>query len=274
MAKTDPWNATDSQDDAVLDVMIDRLEMRGTYPPFVGMLNDYLDAMRIDEAGTVLDLGCGTGIASRAIARRSGFAGELTGIDLSEYLVRAARTLAEREGVSGRCTFLAGDSHALDLPDAGFDAVVAHTLFSHLTDPAQVLAEALRLVRPGGPIAVFDGDYASLTFELDDPAASGPADARFIAAVVAQPRVMRRMPRLARAAGLEIEAVLPGVITETGTGDFWLSGVQAFRKLGPSSGVATAAEADAWVGALEDASARGVFFGSSNYYAYILRRPR
>jgi len=74
-------------------------------------------------------------------------------------------------------------------------------------------------------------------------------------------------------AGLEIEAVLPGIITETGKGEFWLSGVQAFRKLGPSSGVATAEEADAWVSALEQASADGVFFGSSNYYAYVLRRP-
>ncbi len=270
---TDPWNATDSQEDAVLDVMIDRLEMRGTYPPFVSMLNDYLDRMEIDSAGTVLDLGCGTGIASRVIAQRPGFSGGLTGIDLSAYLVEAAKKLAERDGVADRCRFLAGDSHALDLADAGFDAVVAHTLFSHLTDPAQVLEEAVRLVRPGGRIAVFDGDYASLTFELDDPEASGPADARFISAVVAQPRVMRRMPRLARAAGLEIEAVLPGIITETGTGEFWLSGVQAFRKLGPSSGVATEDEADAWVSALEDASERGVFFGSSNYYAYILRRP-
>lgn len=270
---TDPWNATDRQDHRILDVMIDRLEMRGSHPPFVRMLDAYLDGMAIDRAGTVLDLGCGTGVASRVIAARPGFGGHVTGIDLSDYLVDAARRLAERDGVAGRITFRAGDSHALGLGDASFDAIVAHTLFSHLSDPTAALHEARRLVKPGGRIAVFDGDYASLTFELDDPAASAAGDARFIAAVVAQPRVMRRMPRLAKDAGLEIEAVHADMITETGTGAFWLSGVQGFRSLGPSSGMATPEEADAWVSELEVASENGVFFGSSNYYAYVLRRP-
>lgn len=273
MGKTDPWNATNTQAAHVLDTMIQRLEMRGTYAPFLQMLDEYLDAMRIDDADEVLDLGCGTGIAARVIARRPGFAGRITGIDMSDYLVQAARGFAEREGIADRTSFLTGDSHGLDLPNARFDAVVAHTLFSHVSDPAATLAECRRLVRPGGHVAVFDGDYASLTFELEDAAASACADARFIDAVVAQPRVLRQMPRLARAAGMLIEAVFPSVIAETGEGDFWLSAVQAFRALGPSSGAATAEEAEAWVEALEAASQAGVFFGSSNYYAYVMRRP-
>lgn len=257
----------------MLDTMIARLEMRGTYPAFVDMLGQYLDAMAIDSARQVLDLGCGTGIASRMIAKRPGFAGHITGIDLSEYLVAAAAACAERDGVSERTTFLAGDSHSLSLPEASFDAVVAHTLFSHLTDPATVLAEAKRLVRPGGLITVFDGDYASQTFELADAARAAKFEALFISAVVAQPRVMRQMPRLAKSEGMEVVAVLPSIIAEAGTGEFWLSGVQAFRKLGPRSGLVTEAEADAWVSELEAASEAGVFFAASNYYAYILRRP-
>jgi ubiquinone/menaquinone biosynthesis C-methylase UbiE len=48
--------------------------------------------------------------------------------------------------------------------DGEFDIVILHTLISHADDPARVLGEARRVVRPGGTVAVFDGDYASLTF--------------------------------------------------------------------------------------------------------------
>src|SRR4029079_2593868 len=98
------------------------------------MLQQYVDAMRIDSAETVLDLGCGTGVAARAIARRPGFHGRVTGIDLSPYFVASAQRLAEAENIA-RIDFRVGDSQSLSLPDAGFDAVVVHTLISHVNDP-------------------------------------------------------------------------------------------------------------------------------------------
>ena len=64
--------------------------------------------------------------------------------------------------------FIVGDAHDLDFAAASFDAVVAHTLLSHVRDPLAVLAEAARVVRPGGTVAIFDGDYASLTFGSSD----------------------------------------------------------------------------------------------------------
>ena len=57
----------------------------------------------------------------------------------------------------------------VDFPAASFDAVIAHTVLSHVSDPFAVLEEAARVVRPGGVVAVFDGDYASLTFGCSDP---------------------------------------------------------------------------------------------------------
>lgn len=273
MAQNDPWGTTNDQDTATLDAMIARLEMRAAFPPFIEMLDQYLGAMGIDRAASVLDMGCGTGFAARRIAARPGFSGRITGVDLSDYFVAAAARIASEEGVGGKIDFMAGDTHDLALADGAFDAVVAHTLFSHLDDPVRVLAEAARLVRPGGLLAVYDGDYASMTFELEDSAHASRTEQIFIASVVAQPRVLRRMPRLARDAGLEVVEVMPWIIAEAGEGDFWLSGVGAFRKLGPRSGLVTEAEANAWVDELEQASREGVFFGASNYYAYILKRP-
>jgi predicted TPR repeat methyltransferase len=73
MKSSDPHAETDRLDDSLLQVIATRLETRGRHPEFEKMLIDYLNAMHIDTARTVLDMGCGTGVAARAIARR--FAG-------------------------------------------------------------------------------------------------------------------------------------------------------------------------------------------------------
>lgn len=59
---------------------------------------------------------------------------------------------------------------------------------------------------------------------------------------------------------------------EIGRADFWSSAVEAYRRLIPKAGVMTEDEADAWAAALRRDSEAGVFFGSSNYYAYVARR--
>ena len=61
--------------------------------------------MCIDDARLVLDAGCETGLAALTIVRRPGFSGRVRGIDLSPYLVEAARRLAAEEGVAGRIDF-------------------------------------------------------------------------------------------------------------------------------------------------------------------------
>ena len=171
--------------------MVSRLEVRGRHRFFQKVLDEYLDAMGVDPADTVLDMGCGTGVAARTIARRALFSGRVTCIDLSPYLVSAARRLADEEGLGTRVECLPGDTRDLDIHDGSFDAVVAHTLVSHVEQSLTVIKEAGRDIKPGGLIGIFDGDYASLTFALDDPAQSKKYDEAVINAVVTSPRVMR-----------------------------------------------------------------------------------
>lgn len=270
---SDPFRITDELEDVLLHVMASRLEVRGRHRFFQMVLGEYLDAMGVDLADTVLDMGCGTGVAARTIARRANFSGRVTGIDLSLYLVRAARRLADEEGLGSRVEFLPGDTRDLDIRDGSFDAVVAHTLVSHVEVPLTVIEEAGRVVRPGGTIAIFDGDYASLTFALDDPVQSKRYDEALIDAIVTSPRVMRQMPRLIRRAGLDLIAAFPYVLADVGKADFWLSGIDSFEKLAPKSGAMSEDEAATWASALRQASDGGVFFGASNYYTYIARRP-
>jgi ubiquinone/menaquinone biosynthesis C-methylase UbiE len=273
MGALDPYRITNRLEDPLLDVMVSRLEARGEHWFFQNVLREYLDAMDIDSASTVLDMGCGTGVAARTIARRANFSGRVTGIDLSPYLVGAAMRLVEEEGLGRRVEFHSGDTRDLDIPDGTFDAVVAHTLVSHVEEPLTVLKEAARVVKPGEQIAVFDGDYASMTFALDDPQESKRYDEALINAVVTSPRIMRQMPRLIQQAGLEMVRTFPYIMAEVGEGDFWLSGIDSFEKLAPKSGAMTEAEATGWANALHKASDDSVFFGASNYYTYIARRP-
>src|SRR5215207_5371334 len=210
--------------------MVSRLEVRGKHWFFQKVLREYLDAMDIDSADTVLDMGCGTGVAARTIARRANFSGRVTGRDLGPYLVEAATRLAEKEGLGSRVEFRSGDTRDLDIPDGSFDAVVAHTLVSHVQEPLTVIKEAGRVIKPGGLIAIFDGDYASLTFALDDPAQSKEYDEAVINAVVTSPQVMRQMPRLIEQAGLEMIAAFSYVLADVGKADFWLSGIDSFEK--------------------------------------------
>jgi hypothetical protein len=58
----DVYRITDKLDEPTLDVVVTRLEARGKHPRFIAMMEQYLDAMDIDSAKTVLDVGCGIGI--------------------------------------------------------------------------------------------------------------------------------------------------------------------------------------------------------------------
>jgi len=158
------------------------------------------------------------------------------GVDLSPALAQKAAQLAADEGLNSRVEFRAGDSRKLDLADGAFGAVVAHTLLSHVDDPLAVVREAARLVRPGGMIGIFDGDYASITFGHADPATGKAYDDAIIGAVVTSPRVMRQVPRLLQAASLQLVASFPYIVADVGKADFWAPAIESFRRLVPKVG--------------------------------------
>ncbi len=273
MAAKDIYGRSDQLDHDSLEAIITRLEARGKHPVFAGMLNDYLDRLPLNDLESVLDLGCGTGVAARALARRRDFNGSVVGLDLSSAFIAAATRFAKEEGLAKRVSFRVGNCHALPELSRPFDVVILHTLISHVDDPETTLAEAVRATGPGGWVVIFDGDYASLTFGTHDPDQGRAWDEAIIAGLVANPRVMRAMPFLLRRAGLEIKAMLPYVITEVGTANFWESGIQCMSVLAPKAGTMSKAEAEAFKSYQLKSSTDGTFFGSSNFYTYVARRP-
>lgn len=102
-----------------------------------------------------LDVGCGTGVLSRAILERADPA-QLTGIDASSAILDYARKQVSDE----RGVFLTGDARQLPVEDAGCDTAVAGLVLNFIPDKTTALREMRRAVKPGGVVAVYVWDYA------------------------------------------------------------------------------------------------------------------
>jgi len=260
MSNADVYRITDRLDEAILDLIVERLEARGKHPRTQRLIDEYLEAMNIDAAGQVLDIGCGTGVIARRIVARPIFKGNVIGIDLSPYLTHAAARLAAAEGHGERIDFRRGDSLTLGIPDQSLDAVIAHTLLSHVEHPVLVLAEVRRVLKPDGVAVICDGDFAPITFEGSDPVKSKRDDETIIGAIMTQPRVMRQLPALLPATGLRSTRCFGHVIADVGRMDYWGPAVESFRKMLPKTGAMTPEYANAWAADLRMRSERDEFF--------------
>jgi ubiquinone/menaquinone biosynthesis C-methylase UbiE len=273
MVTRDAYCFINDLDASTIDGLIARLEFRGKDPTFTQMRDAYLAQLALPPTAHILELGCGTGVVLRALAQWRDFSGRLVGVDQSPVLIAAARRLAAEEGVDQRIEFQVSDVHHLSIADSSFDAVIAHTLVSHVADPFMVLKEAARVVRPGGSVAIFDGDFASLTFAHPDLTFARAMDKALVMAVVTHPRVMRDLPRLLQQVGLEIISTQAHVYAEIGTGTFFAGFAEAYAPLVQRAGLMTARQVEDWLLEQRRAVEQHTFFAACNFYAYLTRRP-
>ncbi len=114
---------------------------------------------------TVLDLGCGPGTITVGLAEAIA-PGQLVALDRApDVLPVAAKNLEPAPNVS----LLAGDVHALPFPDGSFDAVYAHQVLQHVSDPVGAMRSLRHKLRPGGILAVRDADYGTMTHAPHEP---------------------------------------------------------------------------------------------------------
>jgi SAM-dependent methyltransferase len=110
----------------------------------------------------ILDVGCGPGTITAGLADYVP-QGHVTALDAAPDIVEQARRHAADNG-KANMSFAVGDVYALDYPDATFCVTHAHQVLQHLGDPVKALREMRRVTKPGGLVAVRDGDYGAMAW--------------------------------------------------------------------------------------------------------------
>lgn len=124
---------------------------------------------RLDAVRSVLDVGCGAGHWGRALSRVLPVDARAIGVDREPSWVDVATKRARDAGLGERFSFQAGLADALPFPDDTFDLVTCQTVLIHCPDPAAVVAEMVRVTRPGGLVAVAEPN--NVAAPLIDPSA-------------------------------------------------------------------------------------------------------
>ncbi|WP_371811720.1 methyltransferase domain-containing protein [Synechococcus sp. LA31] len=128
-----------------------RRDFRRAKEDFVHELVRWSGLDQLPPGSRVLDVGCGIGGSARILARDYGL--DVLGISISPGQIRRAQELTPA-GLS--CRFAVMDALDLDLPDAGFDAVWSVEAGPHMPDKQRYADELLRVLKPGGRLAVAD----------------------------------------------------------------------------------------------------------------------
>ena len=272
MVARDPHRFVNELDNAAVERLIARLESRAKDAVFARLFDKYAAQLALPPSAHVLEVGCGTGAMTRFLAHRTDFTGMAVGVDQNLAFIEAASRFAQDENVSERVDFRVGDAHSLDYSPATFDAVIAHTLISHVTEPTMVLREMARVVRPGGTVVIFDGDYASLTYACPDHDLGRRMDAALANASFNNPLIMRDLPRLLPELGLKMTAAWGDAVVEIGTGSYFKSFAETYAPYVTRAGLLSAETVETWLAAQRQAMENGTFFASCNYYTYLARR--
>ncbi|GAA4922831.1 methyltransferase family protein [Actinomycetospora succinea] len=134
----------------------------------------FLERAGLRGGDSCLDVGCGDGQTTIAMARAVGTTGRVTGVDLDDGALEIARRAADDAGVPA--SFLHADAGRDGLPDTGADLAFARLVLSHLVDPMAVVRAMASAVRPGGVVAVEDIFTPTLRSEPPVPALDDLAD--------------------------------------------------------------------------------------------------
>ena len=183
--------------------LADRLELRAKSPDEIEARAAYLGLLDVAEGDRVLDVGCGSGVVTREIARRVGPSGCAVGVDPSPALLAIARDLAEVEGLGNRMELHEGSALALPFADGAFDVAIAVTALSHTPGAEGAIPEMARVVRPGGRIGVFDLDTDMTSVTHPDRTLTRRIIAAASDANAVDGWLSRRLPLLFVRAGLQ-----------------------------------------------------------------------
>lgn len=222
------------------------------------------------EGEHVLDVGCGTGGAVRALAANFPGVERVVGIDLSETMLAEARARTGA-GTAAAVEFVPGDAHALPFPDDSFDAAFSLRVFEIIGEPRRALGEMARVLRPGGRLLINGPDMDAWAIDSSDRAVTRKV-LHHAADVETNGWVGRQLPAWCKELGLTDVRVTPVGVPVTQFGALYEICLRAFVENAAAAGTLTAEEAARWVEDLHERDRRGHFFCSQTFFRVCARK--
>jgi ubiquinone/menaquinone biosynthesis C-methylase UbiE len=245
------------------------LEMRASDPQQQAMLQSYLSEIEFPENTKVLEIGCGTGAVTRTLAKWHNIA-ETIGIDPSLVFIEKAKKLSN--GIPN-IHFEKGDGRFLKFDASSFDVVIMHTIMCHVPEPELLAKEAFRVLKSGGFIAVFDGDYATMTVATGDFDPLEVCIDAFRDGFIHDKWLIRRLPRLIQSKGFEIMPIKSYSYIEAPKGSYLLTCVDRGADVLFQSGRIGKKQAKAFKDEAQRRSEDNEWFGHINFASIIAKKP-
>jgi ubiquinone/menaquinone biosynthesis C-methylase UbiE len=265
----DAYSNITTAEPAVVNILIDAMELRAADPQQRVIRERFLSEVAFPDAARVLEAGCGSGAICRELARWPQI-GEVIGLDPSPDFLAKARELAA--GIPN-LRFDEGDGRSLPYEDEEFDAVVFHTCLTHVPGPETALTEAFRVLRPGGRLAVLDGDYSTTSVAIGDHDPLQTCADAAMAGLVNDRWLVRRLPTIVSSAGFWIERFDSHGYLQTSTPDYMLTLVDRGADLLAGSKRIDAQLADDLKKEARRRVADGRFFGFIAFAGLIASKP-
>lgn len=237
-----------------------RLEQRAKAQDEIAARDEYLRLLSLTPGERVLDIGCGSGVVTRAIASKVVPGGRVLGIDSSSEFLAVARKEAESAGISAAVEFREGDCRRLPLEDAAFDAVLAATVFAHVPGVEAAIDEMIRVTKRGGRVGIFDFDGDCFVVSHPDRELTRRIVAAFSDHSAVNSHLVRRLPGILSERGI-VDVQARGLMSlERGAG-FYSNMAERAAQLAAKVGAVTTVEADAWMNDLHEQLRNNTFMG-------------
>lgn len=197
----DPFQNVDAAGADFIKMFADSMDVRQSDPTMERIVSGYLRRLSLTGSNRIVEVGAGAGAVTRRIAAHARSA-TVIGYEPSEGFVAEARSRMDGEA---NLSFAVASGAQLPEADGAVDAVIMHTVLTHVPDPEPLLTEAFRFLRPGGTLIVCDADFSKATFSSFP---NDPLDAcarEFVRNLVTDPFLVGKLRGLLLGAGFRLD---------------------------------------------------------------------